>query len=86
MVGRVNSLLDNSVVSFSFWNMVLWIRKVHSDSEFVVHCILERLKLIITSDFHDAESGFVVHLKDISDGFGVIDHRLLVYELGRSIE
>jgi hypothetical protein len=55
------------VVAFHFWNMFLWIGKVHIDVESVEHGIREWSKLVVASDYHDMECGFVVDLKNLFD-------------------
>jgi hypothetical protein len=60
--------------------MFLQIGKVHLDVEYVEHCICKQLKLVVTLDFHDVESGFVVNLKNMFDDFSVVGHCLFVDE------
>jgi hypothetical protein len=68
--------------------MFLWLCKVHLDSKFIEQCICKWSKLVVALDFHyiESKSSLVVDLKDIPEGFSVVGHCLLVYELSSSVE
>jgi hypothetical protein len=66
--------------------MFLWIPKVYFDSKFVEHIIHKGSKLLVALDFYYMESGFVVNLKNIPEGFSVDDHCFLINELSSMVK
>jgi hypothetical protein len=55
--------------------MFLRICKVQFDSNIVKHCILEWFEFVVTSDFGDSESSFVVKMKIFTQNFFVAAHQ-----------